>query len=61
MEERRGVYRVLVGRPEGKKPFGKPRPRWQVKIKVDFLGNAMRVIWIGSSWLRIGRDSGKMD
>ena len=35
MEERRGVYRVLVGKPEGKRPRGKPRRRWEDKIKID--------------------------
>jgi hypothetical protein len=32
--ERRGVYRVLAGRSEGKRPLGRPRRRWEVKIKV---------------------------
>jgi hypothetical protein len=31
----RGVYRVLVRKPEGKSPFGKPRRRWEDNIKVD--------------------------
>jgi hypothetical protein len=29
MRERRGIYRVLVGRPEGKRPLGRPRHRWE--------------------------------
>ena len=33
--ERRGVYRILVGKPEGKKPLGRPRRRWEDDIKVD--------------------------
>jgi len=33
--ERRGVYRVLVGTPEGKSPLGKPRRRWEHNIKMD--------------------------
>jgi len=33
--ERRGVYRVLVGEPEGKRPLGRPRRRWEANIKVD--------------------------
>jgi hypothetical protein len=33
MEERRGVYRVLVGKPEGKRPLGRPRRRWEDNIK----------------------------
>jgi hypothetical protein len=35
MGEGRGVYRVLVGRPEGKRPLGRPRRRWEDNIKVD--------------------------
>ena len=33
--ERRGVYRVLVGKPEGKRPLGRPRGRWEDNIKMD--------------------------
>jgi hypothetical protein len=33
--ERRGVYRVLVGRLEGKRPLGRPRRRWEDNIKMD--------------------------
>jgi len=35
MAERRGVYRVLVGKPEGKRPHGRPRCRWEDNIKMD--------------------------
>jgi hypothetical protein len=35
MGKKRGVYRVLVGTPEGKKPLGRPRCRWQNNIKMD--------------------------
>ena len=35
MGERRGVYRVLVGKPEGTRPFGRPRLRWEDNIKTD--------------------------
>jgi hypothetical protein len=35
MGEERGVYRVLVGKPEGKRPLGRPRCRWDVNIKRD--------------------------
>jgi len=33
--ERRGIYRVLVGKPEGRRPLGRPRPRWKDNIKID--------------------------
>jgi hypothetical protein len=36
MGERRGVYKVLVGKPEGKEPLGRPRLRWEDNIKTDF-------------------------
>jgi hypothetical protein len=42
--EGRGVYRVLVGRPEGKRPLGRPRRRWEDRIKMD-----LREKEIGSS------------
>jgi hypothetical protein len=35
MGERRGVYRVLVGKPEGTTPLGRPRLRWEDSIKMD--------------------------
>ena len=35
MGERRGVYRILVGKPEGKRPLGRPRCRWEDNIKMD--------------------------
>jgi len=35
MGERRGLYRVLVGKPEGKRPFGRSRRRWKDNIKMD--------------------------
>jgi hypothetical protein len=36
MGEDRGVHRVLVGKPEGKRPLGRPRRRWEDNIKMDF-------------------------
>jgi hypothetical protein len=35
MGERRGAYRVLVGKPEGRRPLGRPRRRWKNNIKMD--------------------------
>ena len=35
MEEGRGVHKVLVGKPEGKRPLGRPRHRWEDNIKMD--------------------------
>jgi hypothetical protein len=51
MGEGRGVYRVLVGRPEGKRPMGRPRPRWEDNIKID-----LREIGIhGINWIRLAQ------
>jgi hypothetical protein len=35
MGEKRGVYRILVEKPEGKKPLGRPRRRWENNVKID--------------------------
>jgi hypothetical protein len=35
MRASRGAYRVLVGKPEGRRPFGRPRRRWEDNIKMD--------------------------
>jgi hypothetical protein len=52
MGERRGVHRVLVGRPEGKRPLGRPRRRWEDNIKMD-----LREIGIdGANWIRLAQD-----
>jgi len=57
MGERRGVYRVLVGKPEGKRPLGRPRRRWEDNIKMD-LQEVGCGVWTGSSWLRKGTRGG---
>jgi hypothetical protein len=50
--EEREVYRVLVGKPEGKTPLARPWRRCEDNIKVDF--REMGCVWTGLSWLRIG-------
>jgi hypothetical protein len=35
MRDRRGAYRVLVGKPEGKRPLGRPRRRWEDNVKIN--------------------------
>jgi len=47
MGEGRGMYRVLVGKLEGKRPIGRPRRRWEDNIKVD-LQEVDVVVWTGS-------------
>jgi hypothetical protein len=43
----------LVGKPEGKRPLGRPRCRWVDNIKID-LREIGWIVWTGSIWLRIG-------
>jgi hypothetical protein len=50
--EGRGVYRVLVGKTEGKRPLGRPMPRWEDNIKAGFQ-EVEWGLWTGLSWLRI--------
>jgi hypothetical protein len=48
MGEKRNVYRLLVEKPEGKRPLGRPRRRWIDNIKVDLLEIALNVVdWTG--------------
>ena len=58
-EERRGVYRVLVGKPERKRPLGRPRRRWEDNIKMD-LKEVGWGAWTGLIWLRIGKGGGNL-
>ena len=51
MGEGRGVHRVLVGNPEGKKPLGRPRRRWEDNIKMDL----REVGWVGD-WIELAQD-----
>jgi hypothetical protein len=52
MEEGRGVYRVLVGRPKGKRPLGRPRCRWEDNIKMDLGGKGIN----GANWIQVAQD-----
>jgi hypothetical protein len=52
MEKERGVYRVLVGRPEGNRPLGRPRRRWEDNIKMD----RMEIGIYGANWIRLAED-----
>ena len=52
MGERRVVYRVLVGNPEGKRPLGRPRPRWEVNIKIDLQEVGCEVM----DWIELAQD-----
>jgi hypothetical protein len=51
MGEKRGVYRISVGRPEGRRPLGRPRHRWEDNINMDF----QEVGW-GMHWIELAQD-----
>jgi hypothetical protein len=59
MGERRGAYRALVGKPEGRRPLGRPRCTWEDNIKMD-LREVGWGAWTGSMWLRIGTGGGML-
>jgi hypothetical protein len=54
MGEERKLYKVLVGKPEGKRPLGRPRRRWEDEIRMD-----LREIGLGGGcvdWIRLSQD-----
>jgi hypothetical protein len=52
MGERRGLYSVLVGKPKGKRPLGKPRHRWEDNINMD-----LQKVWCGGmEWIELAQD-----
>jgi hypothetical protein len=57
--EERGVYRVLLGKPEGKRPLGRPKRRWVRNIRMDLqeVGCGYRT---GLGWPRIERGGGRL-
>jgi hypothetical protein len=52
MGETRNSYRILVGKPEGKRPLGRPRRRWVDNIKMDF----GEIGWDGRDWIELAQD-----
>jgi hypothetical protein len=52
MRERRDVHRVLVGKPEGKRPLGRPRRRWEDSIKIDLQAAGCK----GMHWIDLAQD-----
>jgi len=50
----RGVHRILVGKPEGKRPLGRPRHRWEDNIKLD-----LREVGGGGDWMELAQDRDK--
>jgi hypothetical protein len=54
MGAKRNAYRILMGKPEGKRPLGTPRCRWEDNIKMDL----REIGWTGLIWFRIGTSGG---
>jgi hypothetical protein len=52
MGETRNAYRILVGKPEGKRPLGRPRRRWVDNIKMDL----REIGWNGMDWIELAQD-----
>jgi hypothetical protein len=52
MGEKRNVFRLLVGKPEGKRPLGRPRCRWMDNIKMDLLEIGLSVV----DWICLAQD-----
>ena len=52
MGERRGVYRILVGKPEERRPLGRPRRRWEDNIKINLQEVGCRVV----DWIEVAQD-----
>jgi hypothetical protein len=52
MEEKRKAYRILVGKPEGKRTLGRPRRRWLDNIKIDL----REIGWDGMDWIDLVQD-----
>jgi hypothetical protein len=50
--EKRNAYRILVGKPEGKRPLGRPRRRWVDNIKTDL----REIGWDGMDWIDLAQD-----
>ena len=52
MGDGRGVHRVLIGKPEGRRPLGRPRRRWEDNIKMDL----QEVGCLGMDWMKLAQD-----
>jgi hypothetical protein len=52
MGEKKNAYRILVGKPEGKRPLGRPRYRWVDNIKIDLRETGLD----GTSWIDLAQD-----
>jgi hypothetical protein len=55
MRERRNSYRLLVGKPEGRRPLGRPKLRWLDNIRIDLV----EVGWRDVEWVGLAQDGGR--
>jgi hypothetical protein len=53
MGEKGNTYRILVENPEGKKPLGRPRRRWEDAIRMDL----REIGWVGMDWIHLAQDT----
>jgi hypothetical protein len=58
VREKRKVYKVLLGKPEGKRPLGRPRRRWEDGIRMDLRDTGWDGVYSGYLWLRIETGDG---
>jgi hypothetical protein len=56
MGEKTGAYRILVGRPEGRRPLGRPRRRWEDNIEMDL----REVGWGGMDWIELVQERDRL-
>jgi hypothetical protein len=59
MGEKRKLYDVSVGKPEGKRPLGRPRRKWEDRVRINLRETGLGV-WIGFDWLRTGTGGGPL-
>jgi hypothetical protein len=53
MGDKWNAYRLVVGKPEGRRPLGRPRCRWLENIRMDLV-EVEELVWTGLVWLRMG-------
>jgi hypothetical protein len=56
MGEVTNAYGILVGIPEEKRPFGRPRRRWEDNIRMDL----REIVWVGVAWIHMAQDRDKL-